>query len=109
VSFESTIFVLDAHGPFKGKRIELASTSGADALADICENFMKRIFDMTPSDYLITDESRLHDFTGIDETDLTLIHDRIRTEYGLDVSHLSSGNLLEILETIRRRRAGELQ
>jgi hypothetical protein len=96
-------------GPFKGKKIELASTSGVDALADICEDFMKRIFDMNPCAYVITDESRLHDFTGIDETDLTLIHDRIRTEYGLDVSHLSSGNLLEILETIRRRRVGELQ
>ena len=98
-----------SNGPFKGKGIELASTSGVDALADICEDFMKRILDMNPWDDLITDESRLHDFTGIDEADLTLIHDRIRTEYGLDVSHLSSGNLLEILETIRRKRAEELQ
>ena len=44
-------------GPFKGKRIVLASTPGVDAFRDIAEEFMTAIFEMDPGSYLISDES----------------------------------------------------
>lgn len=96
-------------GPFKGKKIELASTSRVEAVSAICEEFMERIFEFALGDYLITDESRLRDFADVFEPDIEAICDRIRAEYGMDVSHIKSGNLLEIFEEIRRRRSAGLQ
>lgn len=96
-------------GPFKGKKIEFASTSGVDEMREISEEFMERIFDFSPGDYLITDESSLRDFVDVFEPDFEVIYGRIHSEYGFDVSHIASGNLLEIFEEIRRRRSGILK
>jgi hypothetical protein len=91
--------------PFKGKKIEFASTLGMDAFRDISEDFMKKVFGLDVGDYLITDESRLRDFVGIDETDLVDSHGKIRREYGLDVSQVLSGNLLAIFKRIHRKKS----
>lgn len=93
-------------GPFKGKKIELAPTTGIDMFWDIAEDFMSRIFDFAPGEYLITDESSLFDFTGLDEMEITDIHKKIREVYDLDVSDIRSGNLLEIFMRIHRRKYG---
>ena len=60
-------------GPFKGKRIELAPTTGIDMFLESAEDFMRRIFGFEPGEYLITDESSLFDFTGVDEMRLSHI------------------------------------
>ncbi len=93
-------------GPFKGKKIKFAPTAGVDMFLDISEEFMKKIFDFQPGEYLITDESSLHDFTGLDEMELTDIQRKIQGGFDIDVSDIESGNLLEIFMRIHRRRYG---
>lgn len=90
-------------GPLKGKKIEFASTSGIELFERIAEEFMYRIFEFEASDYLITDESSLYDFTGVDEMELADIHEKITEVYGIDVSDLKSGRLLEIFVRIHER------
>jgi hypothetical protein len=36
-------------GPFKGKRIEFAPTTGTDMFREVAENFMRRVFDRDKS------------------------------------------------------------
>ncbi len=93
-------------GPFKGKKIELASTQGIETFKEIVEDFMERIFDFEPGEYLITDESSLFDFTGVDEMETADIYRKIRDAYNLDVSDIESGNLLEILTRIHKKKHG---
>ncbi|MBI3015830.1 MAG: hypothetical protein HYY65_12430 [Candidatus Tectomicrobia bacterium] len=93
-------------GPFKGKKVEFAPTTGIDMFLDIAEDFMRRIFDFEPGNYLITDESSHSDFTGLDEMDMSDIHKKIREVYDLDPSDVPSGNLLEIFLRIHRSKYG---
>jgi len=94
-------------GPFKGKKIEFAPTTRVDTLLDISEDFMKKIFNFEPEQYLISDESSLFDFKGLDETELTDIQKKIQDVYDLDVSDIASGNLLEIFMRIHRSKFAE--
>jgi len=89
-----------SRGPFKGKRIEFAPTTGIDKLVEISEGFMIKVFGLAPRQYLISDESSLCDFTGLDETELPNIHKKIKKMYNIDVSDIKSGNLLEIFKRI---------
>ena len=91
-------------GPFKGKKIEFAPTNGIDRFFGISKEFMKKIFDFEPGEYLITDESSLHDFTGLDEMERTDIQRRVQDEYGIDISEIESGNLIEIFKAIYKNR-----
>ena len=109
---ESSVITLDQlsedskiipSGPFKGKKIEFAPTTGVDRFWDIAEDFMRRIFGFESGDYLITDESSLFDFTGVDEMEMVDIQKKIVAEYDLDVSDIQSGNLVEIFSQIHRR------
>jgi len=84
-------------GPFKGKKIEYAPSTGVAMFLDISEDFMKKIFNFEPDEYLISDESSLFDFT---EMELTDVQKRIQDVYDLDVSDIASGNLLEIFMRI---------
>jgi len=95
-------------GPFKGKKIEFAPTTGVDMFPEISDEFMKNIFDFAPGEYLISDESSLHDFTGLNEWDLTDIQKKIREVYGLDISDNESGNLLEIFKRIHNKLYGAM-
>ena len=87
-------------GPFKGKKIEYAPSTGVDMFLNISEDFMKKIFYFEPDEYLISDESSLFDFTGLDEMELTDVQKKIQDVYDLDVSDIASGNLLEIFMRI---------
>lgn len=93
-------------GSFKGKKIEFAPTTEVDMFFEISEDFMKRIFDFEPGGYLITDESSLFDFTGLDKMELSDIQQKIRDVYDMDVSDIESGNLLEIFTRIHHRKYG---
>jgi len=91
-------------GPFKGKKIELAPTTGVDMFLKISDEFMYKIFDFAPGEYLISDESSLYDFTGLDEWDLTTIQKKIQDVYDLDIADIKSRNLLEIFKRIHNKR-----
>ena len=88
-------------GRFKGKKIEMAPTSGLALVRDTAEDFMREIFEMEPEDYLISDESRLRDFIDSGATTLEAIHERIRKAYSVDVSGIPQGNLVDIFVRIR--------
>src|SRR6266542_5685380 len=81
-------------GPFKGKRVDFASTGGIESFQEIAEDFMLNIFGFEPGDYLITDLSSLHDFAGVDDMEPRAMLTKIRDVYGLDVADLASANLL---------------
>jgi hypothetical protein len=73
---------------------------------EVVEDFMKRIFDFEPGDYLISDESSLFDFTGVEDMTFWDIQQKIREVYDVDVSDLTSSNLLEIFARLHYRRYG---
>ena len=89
-------------GPFKGKRIVWAPTTGVDAFGEISVDFMRRVFAFEPGDYLITDESSLRDFTD-NETPLSDLQSRVNEIYGVDIADIPKGNLLEIFRRIHSR------
>lgn len=91
-------------GPLKGKTIELAPTDRMDELGGLVDEFMAAIFAMEPGDYLITDESSISDFEGVEDMDLRDIHAKIRSVFDVDATDLESGNLVEILARIDQRR-----
>lgn len=94
-------------GPLKGKKIEIAPSTGVDMFVDIAEEFMERILGFEPGDYLITDESSLRDFIGLgEEVELADLQQKIREEYEVEISDLQSGNLLEVFMRIHRRKYG---
>ncbi len=94
-------------GPLKGKRIELAPTDELDMFRSFADEFMQEIFCMEPGSYLITDESSLRDFLGVDDLELVDIHRKIREVYGVDVSNIVSVNLVEIFARIHRHTYGQ--
>ena len=73
---------------------------------ETAEDFMQQIFDFEPGEYPISDESSLFDFEGVDEMELRDIQQKIQEVYGLDVSDIASGNLLEIIAHIHYRKYG---
>ena len=94
-------------GPFKGKRIEFAPTDELDMFRSLADEFMEEIFSMEPGSYLITDESSLRDFRGVEDLELADIHGKIREVYGVDVSDIISGNLVEIFSRIHKHLYGQ--
>jgi hypothetical protein len=94
-------------GPFKGKRIELAATDELDMFRSFADEFMQEIFCMEPGSYLITDESSLRDFQGVEDLELPDIHRKIREVYGVDVSDIASGYLVEVFARIHRHTYGQ--
>jgi hypothetical protein len=75
---------------------------------EVAEDFMRRIFDFEPGDYLISDESILFDFTGMEEMELKDIQQKIREIYDVDVADLASSNLLEIFARLHHGKYGGL-
>ena len=91
-------------GPLKGKKIEWASTEGIDSMRHVATIFIKLIFKLDPDGYLITDETRLRDFTDFGSGNVTPILRRVKRIYGMDVSDVANGNLLEIFRRIELQR-----
>jgi len=46
-----------ASGRFKGKKITFASTARIEDFTLLANDFMERVFDLRPGNFLITDES----------------------------------------------------
>jgi hypothetical protein len=92
--------VIIRKGPLKGKKVVWAQTEGVYAMSHVAVIFMKLIFKLDPAGYMITDESRLRDFTDFGSGDVTPIVRKIKRVYGIDVSDVPDGNLLEIFRRI---------
>jgi hypothetical protein len=98
---------------FKNLKVIHAPTTGVDSMIHVSEYFMKEIFDFDQGDYFITDEARLLDFTDFGSGDITPFIKKIKKVYGIDVSDVHQGNLLEIFRRIdkdmndRQRKIGK--
>ena len=72
-------------GPLKGKRIkfEFAPRNQVEQHEAIADDFMRRIFGMEPEDYMMSDESALSDFKGVNDLDtVEAIKNRVLECYG---------------------------
>ena len=87
-------------GSIKYKKITHAPTEGVDSMVHVSIDFMKEIFDLEQSDYFITDEARLLDFTEFGSEDIKPFINKIKKVYGVDVSDVPKGNLLEIFRMV---------
>jgi hypothetical protein len=83
--------------------IEIAPRHRVEEHPDLATDFFARILDRDYADCLITDESSLSDF-HTEWTDEHL-HERILLAYGVDVSDIDSGRLVEIFERLVARGA----
>ena len=91
-------------GPFKGKKIELAPTTNVDLFFEVGEEFMFRVFGFEHGEYLITDDSDLTDFIGIEDVDLLSIQKKIQNIYGIEVA--KDVNLVDIFTRIHKKKYG---
>ncbi len=92
-------------GRFKGKKVTFASTERIEEFTQLADEFMERIFDLEPDEYLITDESDVRDFTEMGSSDTSDIWKRIDEVYGIVNAHVRSGRLVDILTEIAQRRS----
>jgi len=91
-------------GRFEGKKITVASMEQVESFAHLTNEFMEKIFDLEPGDFLITDESDLHDFTDFGSADTSKIWASITEHYGVDLSDVASERFVKILSEIARRK-----
>lgn len=91
------------HGPFKGKRITFASTERIEALKGIAEEFMSRVFELDPGDYVISDESDLRDFVSFIEEDAGDAWNRMQKMYGISRESMASTRLIDVFEELANR------
>ena len=96
-------------GPFKGKRIELAPQVGIEQFEDLIERFCRKVlFDVVDVDGglpLVTDESSLIDFTGLEETKPSLddLVTRIEDVYGIACDDIDPPTLVRVFARLRLR------
>ena len=91
-------------GRFAGKKITYASTERIEEFRQLASDFMGQVFDFLPGEYLISDESDLHDFTDMGSSDTSEIWKRITEIYGISVADVESERLVYIFAEITRRR-----
>ncbi len=91
-------------GPLRGKKITFASTDRVEEFRQIANDFMDQVFDIETGEYLISDESDILDFTEMGSSDTSAIWRRISEIYGINLSGVESGRLVNIFAEIVRRR-----
>ncbi len=80
--------------------IEFASTEGIEKYDSIAERFINEILGFDRGDpVFISDESSLLDFTATDDERAEYVF-RTKEVFGVDISDIANGNLLEIFERI---------
>lgn len=89
--------------PHKGMKIEYASTSKVDLLAQVASDFMLEILDLEPGSYVISDESGLRDFTDFGLSSTLPIWKKIKMRYAIDKAEVGSERLVDIFLAIERR------
>lgn len=93
-----------SRGRLKGRKITYAATDRVDEFRLIASEFMDEIFELMPGEYLISDESDVHDFTDLGSSDTSGIWARIKDVYGFKESDVDSSHLVNIFAEIARRR-----
>jgi len=91
-------------GRFAGKKITFASTERTEEFRQLASDFMGQVFNFLPSEYLISDESDLLDFTEMGSSDTSEIWIRITELYGISLADVESERLVNIFTEITRRR-----
>ena len=91
-------------GTFKGQ-VTCASTDRVQEYCRVADDFMMEVFDFLPGDYLITDESRLRDFTDFASSGTLLIWCRITEIYKVSRADVSSERLADIFSEIEKRKS----
>ena len=81
-------------------KIELANTDRIDEYDALCIEFMDKILNI--KEFLVTDESDLHDFIAKDEEND--IWDLIKTHFKIEKVWCKSTRLVDIFEVIQLRR-----
>ena len=89
-------------GTIKKPKIEFASTVQIEQYEEIAADFFEKILGMNYHDCLVTDESSLWDFPG-EETNGEY-HQKIAGVYGVDISDIESGNLVQIFKRIHEHK-----
>jgi hypothetical protein len=64
----------------------------------LLEDFARRVLDLEPGDYIVSDESSLWDFC-LDEN-LDPLFEKIRNVYGIDVSDIGDAKIWKVLERL---------
>ncbi len=65
---------------------------------------MEQVFELESGEYLISDESDVLDFTNMGSSDTSAIWVRIMEIYGIDLSDVGNGRLVNIFSEIARRK-----
>jgi len=78
---------------------KFASQVRVDAHPELKKDFIRRVLELPWA--FISDESRLTDFTA--SASSTILLERVKQIYGVDVSHIADGNIADILECITAR------
>jgi hypothetical protein len=81
--------------------IEFASRNRVDQHSELANDFFQRILEVKWA--WISDESTLGDFHDEETNDRLL--EKIRRDYGVDVSDISNGNVADIFDGIAKKRA----
>jgi hypothetical protein len=92
------------HGTFAGKRITFAATDEVEASPEVASEFMFSIFALDPGDYAMSDESDILDFMPFDERSTNDVWSRITQLYGVTLSDVGSGRLVDVFRAITARR-----
>lgn len=80
-------------------RLGAAPWANVADYAELADDFMLRVFNVTPYDYMITDDSSLLDFVAFDQP-VAEVYAKIQGIYGVDVSSVPRGNMLGVLRLI---------
>jgi hypothetical protein len=86
------------------KLISFASSDEMRHFSSTAASFMQEVFELEPSDYVISDESTLRDFTFLGMSDTTPAWVRIEELYGLSRLEVRSEHLFHIFAAIERNR-----
>jgi hypothetical protein len=91
--------------PRPGAKVPMtfAPTERITRVEPLAAEFVRRIFELDPTECLVTDESSLWDFTF--GHSLEPVFARIRDHYGVDVSSVQGANLVAILVRISEQGA----
>lgn len=76
--------------------IEWASVAEIDMFPELEEDFLPHIIGISMHNCLLSDRSSIWDFMWVDET----VYDKIQERYGVDVTDIEDGNIVEIFKRI---------